>query len=50
MFMGNSQIIIAVVVGIVVLKLVAVHLYLKKKMDESDNSKESSQENKDHKD
>ncbi len=34
--MGNSSLIIAVVVGVIVLKLVAVHLYLKKKIDQSE--------------
>lgn len=39
--MGNSKIIITVVVGIIVLKLVAVHLYLRKKINETDNKKDS---------
>ena len=39
--MGNSKIIIAVVVGIIVLKLIAVHLYLKKKINESEQTKDN---------
>ena len=39
--MGNSKIIIAVVVGIIVLKLIAVHLYLKKKVNESEQTKDN---------
>jgi len=37
--MGNSKIIIAVVVGIIVIKLVAVHLYLKTKIDQAEAKK-----------
>lgn len=44
-YMGNSKIIIAIVVSIIVVKLVAVHFYLKTKIKhdqanhkESDNS------------
>lgn len=37
--MENSNIIIAVVVSIIVLKLIAVHLYLKKKINQSEQNK-----------
>jgi hypothetical protein len=51
--MGNSKIIIAVVVGIIVLKLIAVHFYLKAKINQSeqntnasdDKAKDSEQDN-----
>jgi len=39
--MGNSKIIIAVVVGIIVIKLLAVHLYLKTKIDSSKDNKDN---------
>lgn len=37
--MENSNIIIAVVVSIIVLKLIAVHLYLKNKTNQSEQNK-----------
>ena len=37
--MGNSKIIIAVVVGVIVLKLIAVHLYLRKSNTDAVNEK-----------
>jgi len=40
----NKNLIIAVIVGIIVLKLLAAHLYLKKKFKESEDN--SSTENK----
>lgn len=36
--MENKNLIIAVVVAIIALKLIAVHLYLKKKFNEKDDS------------
>ncbi len=44
--MGNSNLVIALVVGIIVVKLVAVHLYLKKKIDQSEKSSAQSTEDK----
>lgn len=44
--MGNSKIIIALVVAIVVIKLVAVHYYIKTKVDKDtiDNTKNKKDE------
>jgi|GEM_PF-2508571 len=39
--MGNSKIIIAVVVGIIVIKLVAVHFYLKVKTKQPEKKEEN---------
>jgi len=39
--MGNSKIIIAVVVSIIVLKLIAVHFYLKTKIEQSEEKKDT---------
>ncbi|MBL4661688.1 MAG: hypothetical protein JKY19_15115 [Alcanivoracaceae bacterium] len=40
-FMGNPKVIIAIVVGIIVIKLLAVHLYLKTKNDGSKDKKDN---------
>ncbi|HPI95813.1 MAG TPA: hypothetical protein PK055_10255 [Gammaproteobacteria bacterium] len=40
--MDHSKVIIAVVVTIVVVKLIAVHLYLRTKINQSDTQKDQS--------
>lgn len=42
--MGNSKIIIAVVVGIIVLKLIAVHFYLKTKIKQTETKPQDNDE------
>jgi sensor histidine kinase regulating citrate/malate metabolism len=44
--MGNSKIIIAIVVGIVVIKLVAVHFYLKTKIKQSEENQAKTKQRK----